>query len=93
MKQQLFYLIKMVKFYYYQSETGVVYEIDESATALATTGIDVGSIYGMSVNDDLYTVTYNFVDLSELKVYNLSTGASLYSNEVGLGASKVYFNE
>lgn len=79
--------------YYYQGSTGIVYEIEESATSLATTGIDVSSIYGMSVNDgNLYTVTYNFIDLSELFVYDIATGDGVYSNEVGLGASKIYFN-
>jgi len=79
--------------YYYQGATGVVYEIDETSTALATSGIDVSSIYGMTVNDgNLYTVTYNFVDLSELIVYNATSGASVYTSELGLGASKIYFN-
>ena len=77
--------------YYYKDNT--VYEIDESTTALATSGIEVGSIYGMSVNSNkLYTTTYNFVDLSEFVVYDLDTSEEVYSSEVGLGASKIYFN-
>lgn len=79
--------------YYYQSATAMVYTINESATSLASSGLDVNSIYGMSVNGgNLYTVTYNFVDLSELIVYNLTSGAEVYRNELGLGASKIYFN-
>ena len=77
--------------YYYKDNT--VYQIDESTTALATSGIEVGSIYGMSVNSNkLYTTTYNFVDLSEFVVYDLDTSEEVYSSEVGLGASKIYFN-
>jgi len=79
--------------YYYKSADSTVYNIGESSTSLATTGINVGSIYGMSVNDDnLYTVTFNFVDLSELTIYDLDTQNEIYSSEVGLGASKIYFN-
>ena len=78
---------------YYHKDTSV-YQIDESTTALATSGIEVGSIYGMSVEDNkLYTVTYDFVELSELIVYDLGTSEEVYSSEVGLGASKIYFND
>jgi len=79
--------------YYYQSVDGIVYSIDESATTLATTGINVNNIYGMSIKEgNLYTVRYNFVDLSELIVYDLTTQDEIYASEVGLGASKIYFN-
>ena len=82
------------KIYYYQGSTSKVYQIDESATELATQGIDVGTIYGMSVRgSELYTVSYAFTNLSEFKAYDVSSGEELYSSGVGVGASKIYFND
>ncbi len=79
--------------YYYESSTTTAYQMDETANNLPLAGIGVGAIYGMSVEEDkLYTVTYDFVQLSELLIYDLNTKEEVYSAEVGLGASKVYFN-
>ena len=82
------------KLYYYMSSTSKVYEIEQNATALATEGVDVGSVYGMNVHEGkLYTLKYAFQDLSQLDVINFTTKANLYSTAVGLGASKIYFTE
>lgn len=79
--------------YYYQSSASKVFEVEETATAIATEGIEVGSIYGMSVrNSELFTVSYAFTSLSQLKVYDINTEEEIYSSAVGLGASKIYFN-
>ena len=78
-------------YYYYKNK---VFEISEDATELATdeSGIDVGNIYGMSVNDKtLYTVNYAFTTFSELKVRDIATKTTKFSSSVGLGASKIYF--
>lgn len=81
------------KVYYYKSADKKVYEIKESATALATSGFNVGRIYGMTAKDNnVYTVKYAFTSLSKLTVYDASKGKSKYSSVVGLGASKIYFN-
>ena len=84
------------KVYYYKGADSKVYTIDESATVLATEGIDVGGIYGMNVRDnDLFTVSYEFATtttLSKFKAYDLNTKAEVYSTLVGIGASKIYFN-
>ena len=79
--------------YYYKSIDSTVYSIDESATELATTGINVGGIYGMSVKDEeLYVVEYAFQSLSKLTVFDFESQQEVYSSAVGLGASKIYFN-
>lgn len=80
--------------YYYVSADSKVYKISETATELATTGVSVGPVYGMSVKDGLlYTVQKTFTTLSELEVIEYASEDVLYSTAVGLGASKIYFNE
>ena len=79
--------------YYYKGTDSTLYSIDESATALATSGINTGSIYGMAVKDNkLFTTSYSFTALSKLIVTDLSTKEEIYTAPVGLGASKIYFN-
>jgi hypothetical protein len=79
--------------YYYKAADSAVYSIDESDTVLATSGIDTGSVYGMSVKDNkLFTTSYSFEALSKLIVTDLSTKEAIYTSPVGLGASKIYFN-
>ncbi|WP_218598934.1 YncE family protein [Polaribacter sp. NJDZ03] len=79
--------------YYYKGADSTLYSIDESATALATSGINTGSIYGMAVKDNkLFTTSYSFTALSKLIVTDLSTKEEIYTAPVGLGASKIYFN-
>ncbi|MDO6812452.1 YncE family protein [Tenacibaculum soleae] len=84
------------KVYYYKGADSKVYTIDESATVLATEGIDVGGIYGMNVRDNnLFTVSYEFsttTTLSKFKVHDLNTKSEVYTSLVGIGASKIYFN-
>lgn len=81
------------KVYYYKSADKKVYEINESATELATSGFSVGRIYGMTAkNNNIYAVEYAFTSLSKLTVYDVASGKSKYSSVVGLGASKIYFN-
>lgn len=81
------------KIYYYKGADKKVYEIAETAKSLATSGIDVGRIYGMSAKDNnIYAVEYAFTKLSKLTIYDASKGKSKYSSVVGLGASKIYFN-
>lgn len=79
--------------YYYMSSEKKVFEIPESSTSLATEGILVNDIYGMNVRDNqLFTVSYAFTSLSQLKVFNISSKTEVYATTVGLGASKIYYN-
>ncbi len=70
-----------------------IYTIDDAATALsADTGLEVGDIYGLNVRDNkLYTVSFAFTSFSELKIRSLDSGSLIFSEAVGLGASKIYF--
>lgn len=80
--------------YYYSDTNNLVYKIADTATELATEGIDVGEIYGMTVkNNLLYTVENSFSELSKLDIIDFETDSKIYSTAVGLGASKIYFNE
>ncbi len=79
---------------YYYGEGSKVYEIAESATTLVTEGVLVGNIYGMEVKEGLlYTLKYAFTNFSEFIVREVGDATPLYSSGVGLGASKIYFNE
>lgn len=84
------------KIYYYRGENKKVYTINENATELATEGIEVGNIYGMNIsNNNLYTVSYEFsssTPQSKFRVHDLNTKGEIYSTKVGVGASKIYFN-
>ncbi|MBE7685775.1 cell surface protein [Tenacibaculum piscium] len=79
--------------YYYTGKDKKVHSINETATKLATEGINVGAIYGMNVKQNqLFTVEYAFTKLSKLKVFDVNTKSEIYTSPVGLGASKIYFN-
>ncbi|WBX72750.1 cell surface protein [Tenacibaculum pacificus] len=81
------------KVYYYQGSNTTVYNITNTSSNLATEGINVGLIYGMNVRqNELFTVEYTFTKLSKLKVFDINTKSEIYSSPVGLGASKIYFN-
>ncbi|SOS49189.1 YncE family protein [Tenacibaculum dicentrarchi] len=81
------------KVYYYQGSNTTVYNITNTSSNLATQGINVGSIYGMNVRQNqLFTVEYAFKKLSKLKVFDINTKSEIYASPVGLGASKIYFN-
>jgi hypothetical protein len=81
------------KIYYYMSAEKKVFTINETDTELASDGISVGSIYGMSVKENkLFIVSYNFTGLSKFRVLDISSKDEIYSAPVGLGASKIYFN-
>jgi len=75
---------------------GEVFELDDDDTTLPTTAIlDVSSIaaYGMSVDDDtLYLLDSDFVDESDLLIYDLDTVSLSNTIELSIGASRVYFN-
>ena len=77
----------------YYASNGEVFNIDVNATSLPTSGgIETGPIAGMGVNDaELYTLTTDFQTLSTLTVFDLDTAEETFSDQVGLGASKVYF--
>ncbi|MCX7550198.1 YncE family protein [Xanthomarina sp. F2636L] len=81
---------------YYQSGNEI-FELSDSASSLPSTSIiNLGAIspYGMSVKDDKLYVTdaKDFVSLSDLIVYDLNTKSVIHTFEVGLIASKIYFN-
>lgn len=82
------------KIYYHIGYSGV-YAIDEAAVELSqNAAITTENLYGMSVdNDKIYGVQYSFEALSKLFITDVNTSSTLYSTAVGLGASKVYFNE
>lgn len=47
----------------------------------------------MNVRDNqLFVAEYEFQEVSELMVYDINTKNKIYSTEVGVGASKIYFN-
>ncbi|HLV40090.1 DUF5074 domain-containing protein [Xanthomarina sp.] len=81
---------------YYQSNNEV-FELNDSASSLPSTSfINLGAIstYGMAVKDDKLYVTdaKDFVSLSDLVVFDLNTKSIINTFEVGLIASKIYFN-
>lgn len=78
---------------YYFLDTGV-YSFDKEATELPeSSSIETGYIYGMAVKKNrLFTLQSSFTALSELYVYNLSSGTETGNIKVALGASKIYFN-
>ena len=74
-----------------------VYGLSDTDTSLPTAslfGITATSAYGMAVKNNLLYVTDagNFSGNSTLKVYDLSSGSETNSFDVGVIASKVYFN-
>ena len=71
-----------------------VHEIDDSSTVLSNDGYDLGIIYGMNFKDGfLYTLTKDFESESEVVIRDFSDKSILFNAEVGVGASKIYFNE
>lgn len=81
---------------YYILNNGL-YSLSDTETSLPTTtlfDITATSAYGMAVNNNLLYVTDagNFSGNSTLKVYDLSSGSETNSFDVGVIASKVYFN-
>ena len=81
------------KIYYYKGDNNSVCTINDTATELSTEGIEVGNIYGMSVREnELFIVQSDFITLSKFKVFDVNTKSEIYSSPVGLGASKIYFN-
>ena len=77
----------------YYASNGEVFSLDVKATSLPTTGVvTTGSITGMEVNgEELYTLTTDFQTLSTLTVFDLDTAEEIFSDQVGLGATKIYF--
>lgn len=72
-----------------------VYAINESATSLSDTSIieAEGYFYGIEVDGDaLFTLNASFTDVSTLNVYSIKTKTKTQTREVGIGASKIYFN-
>ena len=81
---------------YYYNLGSMVYKLDDSATALPTTGLlDTGAsnLYGLAVeNDILYTLDANFSAESSMDIYDISTKLKTISVAAPVGASKIYFN-
>ncbi|CAM1364429.1 conserved protein of unknown function [Tenacibaculum soleae] len=81
------------KIYYYKGDNNSVCTINDTATELTTEGIEVGNIYGMSVREnELFIVQSDFITLSKFKVFDVNTKSEIHSSAIGLGASKIYFN-
>jgi len=80
---------------YYILNNGV-YSLSDSDTGLPAASlfnITAGYAYGLSVkNNLLYLTDASFTENSTLKVYDISSGTETNSFDVGLGASKIYFN-
>lgn len=80
----------------YYALNNKVYSLLDSDSTLPTNSIidlTVGFAYGMSVNDNkLYVNDANFSGQSELVIYDLSSFSEINSFQVGLAASKIYFN-
>ena len=81
------------KIYYFLGDA--IYEMEVTATDLPSTKfIETGYIYGMSLNNSqLFTVIASYTALSDLHVYSLSSKSMTKTLKVGLGASKIYFND
>jgi len=81
---------------YYQSNNEV-FELSDSASTVPSSAIltlDATTPYGMAVkNDKLYvTDAKDYASLSDLIIYDLNTKSIVNTFEVGLNASKIYFN-
>jgi hypothetical protein len=83
------------KLYYVVS--GKVYSMIDSATSLPTEPIinlTASYAYGLAVNDNkLFVTDASFTGQSDLIVYDLTSNSELDTFKVGLGASKIYFND
>lgn len=76
---------------------GQIFEMSENDTALPTTAIvDITAMspYGFNVKDGIGYIAdaKDFDSLGDLLIYDLATGNLINTIEVGLAASKVYFN-
>ena len=82
----------------YYTVNNDVYLVNENAITLSNTSILTETtpygIYGLAVrNNQLFTIDAGtFTDLAKLNIYDLTTKNSIKSINVGLGASKIYFN-
>src|SRR5690606_795322 len=81
----------------YYNANNQVYEMDETSTSLPSSSIiNLGTInsYGMAVkNNRLYvTDAKDFASLGDLIVYDLNSNTEINTFEVGVNASKIYFN-
>lgn len=81
---------------YYQSNNEIFVINDTASTLPSASIIDLGTIspYGMAVKGDKLYVTdvKDFTSLSDLLVYDLNSNTKIETFEVGLIASKIYFN-
>lgn len=76
----------------YYASNEQVFALNANATALPTSGIQVGSVRAINVRDnELYKLDVNFSSQGTLSVFDLGTGEETFSTTVGLGASKIYF--
>ena len=79
---------------YYSLNSGV-YMLGTSDTTLPSTAfIETGYINALSIEENqLYAVVASYTALSDLNVYNLTSKEMVTTLKVGIGASKIYFNE
>lgn len=79
---------------YYSLNSGV-FKMSVTDTELPTSSfIEAGYINGMSINNNqLYTAVASYTALSDFNVYSLSNKEMITTLKVGIGASKIYFNE
>ncbi|GAA4238998.1 hypothetical protein GCM10022291_31610 [Postechiella marina] len=80
----------------YYAMSNKIYELNDDASDLPITSVlDVADInlYGLSVNNNkVYVTNASFTEQSELLIYDLTNASLLETFNVGLGASKIYFN-
>ncbi|MDO7170625.1 YncE family protein [Mariniflexile sp. AS56] len=80
----------------YYVSANKVYTMGDASTSLPTSSIidlTASYAYGLSVNNNkLYVADASFSAQSELVVYDLSSKTITNTFPVGLGASKIYFN-
>jgi len=80
--------------YYHIGYIGVFSIADDATELSEEAAILTDNLYGMSVKDGkVYGVLKTFEELSELIITDATSKSKLYSTAVGLGASKIYFNE
>ncbi len=80
----------------YYSLGNDIFSFNSSAAVLPVSKlmtVDAGYLYGMQTRDnELFLLDANFAGKSTLKIYDVSSTTVLQEKEVGLGASKIYFN-
>jgi YVTN family beta-propeller protein len=79
---------------YYSLNSGV-FKMSVTDTELPTSSfIEAGYINEMSIsNNQLYAIVASYTSLSDFNVYSLSNKEMITTLKVGIGASKIYFNE